>query len=220
MIEIVATKQIALFGGRFDPVHNGHVAIAQEVLHAIPSIDEVWMTPDNKHHWNPTAASFEDRLAMLKLVEEDSALNMGGKIKVSDIGYKVSQKREGMTVTIDVIRALQEEKYWKELVSNDEKRPLKNTYLFIAGSDQLPRLSQWHDYAELHMRLPFLIFPRVGYQTEGELPFGCMWLTDRQFEPMDDSATAVRNHLEKGESISHLVPKKVEVYIKEHGLYK
>lgn len=190
--------QVALFGGRFDPVHNGHVAIAHEVLKAVSSIDEVWLVPDNQHHWNPMVASFEDRMAMLKLVETS-------KIKASDIGKKVAQQRGGMTVTIDVIRGLQKQ--------------TTNTYLFICGSDQLPRLHEWHEYTELHMRLPFLIFPRKGYQTSGELPEGCMWLSDREFEPMDDSATRVRDRLKKGESISDLVPKRVEAYIQEHRLY-
>lgn len=209
--------QIALFGGRFDPVHNGHLAIAQEVMRAVPSVDELWMMPDYKHHWNPTVASFEDRMAMLTLVAEDSAMNAGGKIKPSNIGKRVSKNRDGMTVTIDVIRALQEDKYWP---SQSDERPKGNTYIFIAGSDQLPRLHEWHDYDELHMRLPFLIFPRKGYQTEGDLPDGCFWLSDVQFEPMDDSATRVRQFLKEGKDISQLVPRKVAEYIREHKLYK
>ncbi len=190
--------QIALFGGRFDPVHNGHIAIAREVLQAVSSVDEVWLVPDNHHHWNPTVATVDERIAMLKLVEEP-------KIKVSTIGVEVSKGREGMTVTIDVIRELQKQ--------------TKNTYIFIAGSDQLPRLHEWHDYDELMMRLPFLIFPRVGYQTTGELPQGCMWLSDTQFEPMDDSATRIRTLRKEGKSISGLVPKAVEEYIIKHNLY-
>lgn len=190
--------QIALFGGRFDPVHNGHLAIAHEVLKAIASVDEVWFVPDNHHHWNPTVASVKDRLAMLQLVAEP-------KMKVSDIGIQVSQQRNGMTVTIDVIRELQKQ--------------TTNTYVFIAGSDQLPRLQEWHDYKELLMRMPFLIFPRAGYQLSGDLPEGCMWLSDKTFAPLEDSATRVRARLKNGESISELVPAKVEEYIKEHKLY-
>lgn len=191
--------QIALFGGRFDPVHNGHIAIAEEVLRAVPSVDQVWMVPDYHHHWNPTIASAEDRLNMLKLVESD-------KIKVSEIGVEVSKQREGLTTTIDVIRALQKQ--------------TTNTYIFIAGADQLPRLHEWHDYEELLMRLPFLIIPRKGYDEDLELPANCMWLSDKTYEPLEDSATRVRERVKKGESISHLVPKKVEEYIIEHGLYK
>lgn len=197
--------QIALFGGRFDPVHNGHLAIAQEVLKAVSSVDEVWFIPDNQHHWNPTVASVEDRLAMLRLVCHDPLTNAQGNIKVSDIGIQVSSLRDGMTVTIDIIRELQKQ--------------TKNTYIFIAGSDQLPRLHEWHDYKEMLMRLPFLIFPRIGYQLSGDLPEGCMWLSDKAFAPMDDSATRVREKLKKGKSIADLVPEKVAEYIQQHNLY-
>lgn len=204
--------QIALFGGSFNPVHNGHLAIANEVLKSVPSVDEVWLLPDNQHHWKPLEASFEDRMHMLKLIEEDPATNAGGKIKASDIGYTVSQKREGMTVTIDVIRYLQSPEMRQKLGNN--------TYIFIAGSDQLPRLHEWHDYEELLMRLPFLMVPRKGSQLSGDLPAGAMWLTDKAYEPLEDSSTRVRERLKKGESISDLVPKKVEGYILAHGLYK
>lgn len=190
--------QIALFGGSFDPVHNGHIAIAHEVLKAVSSVDEVWLVPDNQHHWKSAGASIEDRLAMLHLVEES-------KIKVSKIGIEVAKNRDGMTVTIDVIRALQKQ--------------TKNTYIFIAGSDQLPRLHEWHDYDELMMRLPFLIFPRIGHQLSGELPSGCMWLSDSTYEPIEDSSTQVRDLQKAGKSISGLVPKAVEEYILEHNLY-
>lgn len=200
------SRMIALFGGSFNPVHNGHLAIVNEVFKVVPSVDEVWLVPDNQHHWKDLSASFEDRMNMLRLIESDPSTNAGGKIKASDVGYIVSQERSGMTVTIDVIRYLQKQ--------------TKNTYIFIAGSDQLPRLHEWHNYEELMMRLPFLIIPRKGYQLSGELPHGAMWLTDKAFEPIDDSATRVREWLKKGESISDLVPKKVEEYIRERGLYK
>ncbi|HET9946796.1 MAG TPA: nicotinate (nicotinamide) nucleotide adenylyltransferase [Patescibacteria group bacterium] len=190
--------QIALFGGRFDPIHNGHLAIAQEVLRSAPSVDEVWLVPDNHHHWNPTVASPKQRLEMLTLVQTD-------KIKANDIGIQVSHLRDGMTATIDVIRELQ--------------KKTKNTYIFIAGSDQLPRLSEWTDYKELTMRLPFLIVPRKGHTLKGNLPDNCFWLTDKEYEPLEDSATRVRERLANGQSISDLVPKSVEDYIKKHHLY-
>ncbi|HEX7042494.1 MAG TPA: nicotinate (nicotinamide) nucleotide adenylyltransferase [Patescibacteria group bacterium] len=214
--------QIALFGGRFDPVHNGHVAIAKEVLKAVPSIDEVWMVPDNHHHLNPTVVSAKQRLEMLRLIENDPSINAQERIKASDIGILVSKYRNNMTVTIDVIRALQgDPKYTKEIASMmPSQKDEPNTYLFIAGADQLPRLTEWYEYKELHMRLPFLIFPRKGYKTSGDLPEGCMWLSDREFEPMEDSASRVREYLKNGKDISTLVPKSIAGYIRKKGLYK
>lgn len=190
--------QIALFGGRFDPVHNAHLAIAREVLQEVPSVDEVWFVPDNQHHWNPTIASATQRITMLQLVEEP-------KIRVSDIGIQVAKKRNGKTYIIDVIRKLQQQ--------------TKHTYLFIAGSDQITRLHEWTDYEELTRRLPFLFFPRKGYPLEGYLPENCTWLSDKTFEPMVDSATRIRDRLKRGESIAEFVPPKIEEYIRNKQLY-
>ncbi|HEV2339796.1 MAG TPA: nicotinate (nicotinamide) nucleotide adenylyltransferase [Patescibacteria group bacterium] len=189
--------QVALFGGRFDPVHNGHLNIAREVLRTVKSIDEVWMVPDNQHHWNLTVASIQDRFSMLLLIEKP-------KIKVSNIGFVVSQ-RSGKTYTIDIIRHLQ--------------KKTTNTYCFIAGSDQIEKLHKWRKYEELSMRLPFLIFPRIGYQVAGELPKNCLWLSDKSYEPTGSSSTAIREKIKKGESIHGLVPDAVGDYIKKHKLY-
>lgn len=192
--DTIAFMQVALFGGRFDPIHNGHIAIAREVLKAVPSVDEVWLVPANTHPWRPIAASAEDRLAMLKLVEEP-------KIKVSDIDIK----RGGETFTIDTIRDLQKQ--------------TANTYIFICGSDQIKSFDKWKGYKELEMRMPFLVFPRPGSEKE-ELPPNFMWISDNAFEPMEDSSTRIRELIKAGKSISGLVPESVEKYIIEHDLYK
>lgn len=185
--------QVALFGGRFDPVHNGHLAITREVLNSVPSVDEVWLVPANTHPWRPIEASAEDRLAMLRLIEEP-------KIKVSDIDIK----RGTETFTIDTIRELQAK--------------TKNTYIFICGSDQIKSFDKWKDYKELGMRVSFLVFPRPGSEKEA-LPSNFMWISDNAFEPMDDSSTRIRNLRKEGKSISGLVPGKVEEYIIKHKLY-
>lgn len=193
--------KVALFGGRFDPIHNGHIAIAKEVLKAVPSVDEVWLVPANTHPWRPIEASAEDRLAMLRLVQEP-------KIKVSDIDIK----RGGQTFTIDTIRELQDG-FWTS--QNDKRR---NTYLFVCGSDQIKSFQDWKDYKELEMRVPFLVFPRPGSTVE-ELPQNFMWISDTSFEPLEDSATRIRDLRRAGKSISGLVPKSVENYIISRNLY-
>jgi len=100
---------IALFGGRFDPPHDGHLAVAEEVLNS-PDIDEIWFIPDNQHHWSPTVASANDRLAMLRLIETS-------RIKVSDIAIK----KGGKTYTIDIVSQLQKQ--------------TRHTYTWICGAD-------------------------------------------------------------------------------------
>ena len=185
--------RIALFGGRFDPVHNGHVAIANETLKD-PTIDEVWLIPANTHPWRSIVASARDRLSMLYLVETP-------QIKASDIDIV----RGGETFTIDTIRELH--------------KTTDNQYIFIVGSDQINSFDKWRDSEELERQVPFLVFPRKGTVLTRELPPNFSWLTDKAFEPLDDSATEVRRAVKAGESIAGLVPKVVEEYIKKHHLY-
>ncbi|SRR5258708_1012528 len=187
--------QVALFGGRFDPVHNGHVAIAREVLR-VGVADAVWMVPDNQHQWNPIVASAKDRLAMLDLVA-------GKNILVNDVAIQLG----GSTETINVLKTLK------------QQYP-KDTFLFVCGSDQLPMLHTWTHWEELKKELQFLIVPRKGYETKGQLPQNCRWLSDTTFEPIADSSTEIRKRIKKGESISDLVPNEVEKYIIGQELYK
>src|SRR5258706_5659004 len=97
--------RVALFGGSFDPPHNGHLIIARAVLAFDPTIDEVWLLPTNQHQWKPMHAPAEDRLAMAKLLEED-------RIKASDVD--VARK---ITDNIETIKYLQE--------------TTKNTYVWV-----------------------------------------------------------------------------------------
>src|SRR5579872_799361 len=62
--------QIALFGGRFDPIHNGHLAVAKEIL-KVGAADEVWLSIENEHQWRPIVASWQDRKNMVKLAIEE-----------------------------------------------------------------------------------------------------------------------------------------------------
>lgn len=185
---------IALFGGRFDPPHNGHLHIAREVLKEIPNIDEVWFIPANTHPWRPIVASAEDRLAMTRFLEDD-------KIKVNDIDIQ----RNGETYTIDTIRELE--------------KMTDNTYIFICGADQLKDFYRWKDAEELEEKLHFVVFPRVGYDIPKELPKNFTLMAPSNFIATDDNATEIRERVAQGLSIDHLVPKKVAEYIKEKGLY-
>jgi len=187
--------KVALFGGRFDPVHNGHVAIAKEILR-VGGIDEVWFVPDNQHQWNPIVASAKDRLAMLSSITEEH-------MRVDDVAIQLG----GSTETITVLRALQ-------------KQYPKNTFLFVCGSDQIPLFHKWTHWKELQNILQFLIVPRVGYELSGKLPANCQWLSDTTFEPLADSSTKIRKKIKRGESSGDLVPEKVGRYIMEHNLYR
>lgn len=186
---------IALFGGSFDPPHNSHVAIAHEVLKELSDVSEVWFVPDNQHAWKPIVVSAQDRLTMLRFLEEK-------KIKTADIAIK----RGGNTYTIDIVEELQQ--------------TTKHSYIWICGADQLKDFSRWKDYQELEGRIAFVIFPRIGYDIPHVLPRNFILMAPTDYVATDDNSTEIRERVKQGLPIAHLVPRKVEDYIKEHKLYK
>src|ERR1700687_1548173 len=93
--------QIALFGGKFDPPHLGHIHISKYILQAGLGIDAVWFVPANTHPWRPIVASAQDRLEMAQLLVKGSDSGYRG-VTVSDIDIK----RGGDTYTIDTVREL------------------------------------------------------------------------------------------------------------------
>lgn len=187
---------IALFGGSFDPPHNSHVMVAQEVLKDLPEIDEVWLLPDNQHHWKQLQASPQDRLTMLKFLETE-------RIKIADIAIR----KGGKTYTLDIIKQLQETTDY--------------VYVWICGADQVKDFHRWGDtFKELEERIQFIIYPRLGYAIPTILPKNAKIMKPNDFIATDDNSTLIRERVKQGESIAGLVPEKVEEYIREKGLYK
>lgn len=185
---------VAIFGGRFDPIHNGHLKVAKEILKS-GKADEVWMSIENEHQWRPIVASSEDRIAMVNL-----AITGETKFKIDTTPIELG----GLTETISVMREIR------------RKNP-ENTYFFVCGSDQ--PFSKWTYWEELEKEVTFLIVPRKGSVLE-TVPKNCIVLDDVTYEPVDDSATRIRNFIKEGKSITGLVPESVEKYIAEHELYR
>jgi nicotinate-nucleotide adenylyltransferase len=185
---------IAVFGGRFDPPHVGHLAVAREVLKQTPEIDEVWLMPANTHPWRPIIAPAFDRLQMVRLMQEDRI-----KGKDTDIA------RGGETYTIDSIKLLFQENR-------------NNKYYWVCGIDQLKDFYRWKEYDELAKLIDFLVFPRKGYDEKTNLPKNFS-LIKGDFFATDLASSTIRDRIKKGQSIAGFVTPKVEQYIKEKNLY-
>lgn len=183
---------VALFGGSFDPPHNGHLIIARWVLQHDPTIDEVWLLPTYAHHWKPMHASAEDRLHMTQLIAENN-------IKASDIDVRLK-----IRYNIETIRYLKEH--------------TENTYLWVCGADTVKDFHRWKEHEELQRRISFLVVPREGTTIE-KLPDSFSFLTGG-FSPVAYSSTEIRRRVREGLPIDDMTPEKVRKYIKEKGLYK
>lgn len=138
----MAKRFIGLLGGTFDPVHNGHIYLAELAMQEL-SLDEVWLIPASEPNFKQgeVSSSIEDRLKMCEL-----ATTANDRIKVCDI----EAKREGITYSVDTVREIMNTK-----APDDE-------FVFLIGEDAASKLTLWRGAQELAVLIPFKVFKRSG----------------------------------------------------------
>jgi nicotinate-nucleotide adenylyltransferase len=190
--------RIALFGGAFDPVHMGHLKLADAARKAF-KLDRVIFLPTGKPpHKHPPIASARDRLSMLRLA-------VAGKpaIKISD--WELRRKQ----VT-----------YSYQTIAHFRARSPKAELFFIVGTDSLRELAKWKKGMGLLKRCTFIAAERP------DSPWSKIPLAIRQgsqkipWRPMEAASREIRVRIKRGQSIQGQVPKNVERYIQKHGLYR
>ncbi len=198
----------AIFGGSFDPVHNGHVRLAESLCKAVMP-DEVIVMPTGispfKKDMKRRPASSADRLEMCRLAFADMPC-----VTVSD--YEVS--RTEVSYTVDTIC------HFRKLYPNDE------LYLLI-GSDMLLTFDKWRKFEEILANCTLCAASRENASRDMEnlekkaeelRPYGNVIII--KAEPFEVSSTEIREKIIKNSDISCYVPKNVVKYILENNLYK
>ncbi|MEA2031691.1 MAG: nicotinate (nicotinamide) nucleotide adenylyltransferase [candidate division Zixibacteria bacterium] len=190
-----------ILGGGFDPIHNGHLNLANEML-IKKHLSGVLFVLSHRHPCkNPDEnALYNDRVAMLKL-----ALSPHAKFHICEI--EAEQQLPGYT--LDTIRAL------KSTYS-------KTTFRFIIGADNLLHLPSWYKSKELVKEVKFLVGarPRFELGTKWQFPSDSIDLIT--IEPIDVSSSMVRGYIRNGASdmiLDRLIPSSVKEYIISHRLY-
>ncbi len=196
-----STKRIGVFGGTFDPIHNGHVAVAQFALSGF-SLDEVHMivASDQWLREKAPAASAEYRLEMVRL-----AVQKENHIVASDIDLR----RSGSTYTVDTLSDLR------------DQYPNASLTL-ISGVDSALSMDRWHRGDQLTQLADIAVVGRPGETLDLDSLDDTHPAKNAKYleGPMVDvSATLVRERIESGERADDLVPGVVADYINEHGLY-
>lgn len=181
-------------GGSFDPPHVGHYLVVRQILEIRKDIEKILLVPAFKHQWKPIQASVEDRLEMLRCFTND-------KTEISDIELR----KQGISYTRETLKEL--------------KKELKTEMFWIVGSDILQELDRWDNTEGLFELATFLVFPRDPYHMPRKIPQGFEAINDKSLITTNLSSTAIRQRVKAGKSISYLVPKEVEEYIKKHNLY-
>jgi nicotinate-nucleotide adenylyltransferase len=194
--------RLALFGGTFNPIHVGHLRLAEDVREQY-DLDTVLFIPTNIPPHKSVDAEIEPkhRLAMVRL-----AIEGNGSFACDD----VELRRGGNSYTIDTVEYVYE-KY------EFEGRPY-----FIAGSDLMPEIGSWKLIERLAGLVHFIVLIRTDYPFTEESCNGIMGLSCSRFNArkIQVNSTEIRQNLEKGASIRYLVTDRVLHYIQDHGLYR
>ncbi len=214
-------RRVGILGGTFDPVHNGHLAVAEAVRQAL-ALSSILFVPAFLPPHKPTYAisAFPRRVAMLELAVADSP------------GFFVSSleaEREGPSYSIDTLRTL--------------KQGLGTTVhlFFIIGMDAFAEVFTWKEQGELFAYASFVVVGRPdhcqqscgqavmanfpGYAFDEALGSwqgkpGQGAIHPVAMPPMKVSSTEIREAVRQGRAIRNLVPAAVAEYIEVHGLYR
>lgn len=190
-------NKVGLFFGSFNPVHIGHLVIANYMA-TYSELDEVWfvVSPQNPFKEKKSLANMYDRLEMVNLAIEGSE-----KLRVSDIEFHLPQP----SYTIDT------------LVNLSEKFPGKE-FLLIMGEDNLQGLKKWKNAEVLLRDYRIVVYPRPGYQSAELRTHSSVSLTDTPL--MEISSTFLRHSIKEGRSIRFFTPDVVIDFIDKKGLYQ
>lgn len=193
--------RVAIMGGTLDPVHNGHIQMAQAALEML-HLDRVMLLPagDPPHKSNPIAK--EDRMEMARL----AAAKVEGVFPCS-----IEIERSGTTYTVDTLRQLR------------SMNPNVDWY-YIIGADTLEVLDTWRNFGEVAKLCTFIVCGRAEddanpvRMAELEHLYGAQFVA-LPFNGPDISSTDARKRVCEGNSIADIVPTSVCNYIKDRGLY-
>lgn len=207
--------RIGVFGGTFDPIHKGHLEVA-EMAFTLCSLEQIIFIPAKvPPHKEPPQASFEDRLNMVVLACQD---------KPAYICSAIEGERQGPSYSLHTIRRLKE-----EVAAADE-------LFFIVGLDTFLEIHSWYEYQEVISTIHFIVIGREGYQgqalnqvlqEEGYIRRkNRVWENEKkrklylmEHSPVGISSTQLRENMNKTEQAVRFLPSTVLNYIKKNKLY-
>ena len=204
---------IGVFGGTFDPVHNGHVLTISELLEKLP-FEKILVIPNfQPPHRESSQVSYKHRYEMASMAFKDIP---------KTIVDKRESLREGPSYAIETV---------KEIMSEEEGVRV----VMIVGSDSFVDIHSWYKWKDLINLVDFVIMKRPdlplsknkkakdlvsvkGFK-KGLFEDSKLNIFEIEVTPFKISSSSIRQKIVKGKKIDHLVNTLVKEYIKKHGLY-
>jgi nicotinate-nucleotide adenylyltransferase len=192
-------KKIGLYFGTFNPIHVGHLTIANYMVE-FSDLDEVWLvvTPHNPHKTKSTLLDDIHRLSMVRIALEDYP-----KLKASNVEFELNQPN----YTVNTLAHL------------EEKHP-DLSFCLIMGEDNLKSFHKWKNHEVILERYSIYVYPRIS---EGTIKtrFNNHSKIHKVNAPiMELSSTFIRNSIKTGKNIRPMLPDSVWKYIDEMNFFK
>lgn len=188
--------KIGLYFGSFNPIHTGHLIIANHILNE-SELSRIWfvVSPQNPFKQSEGLANEYDRFHLVQKAVEDDP-----RLKASDIEFSLPKP----SYTIHTLVYLQ------------EKYP-DHSFSIIMGSDGFQNLGKWKNAEQIISNYPILIYKRPGFEINNDLGAD---ITIMDAPLLEISATHIRELIASGKSIKYLVPPKVEEEILSGGIFR
>lgn len=188
---------IALYFGTFNPIHVGHMAIANYILE-FASIDRLWfvITPQSPFKQKQSILNNYHRMELVT-----RAIDNDPRMKASSIEFKLPQP----AYTIDTLTYLQ------------ESYP-QHHFSILMGADNLASFRKWKNYEQILANYGIIVYPRPGFPKEEMPQFPNLHFTDAPL--IEISSTFIRQSIREGRDIRHFLPKEAWNYIDEMGFYR
>lgn len=189
--------KVGLFFGSFNPVHIGHLAMANYFVE-FSDLEQIWLvvSPQNPFKTKKNLLSEYERYQMV-----DMALSDDFQIRASNIEFNLPKP----SYTIDTLTYLKE-------------RHKNHQFALIIGSDNLKYFHKWKNYEEIIDQYEIYVYPRSGsdpYQFSENLPLNVV-----KAPCIEISSSFIRNAIADGKDVRYFLPLKVYQHIKQMHLYK
>jgi nicotinate-nucleotide adenylyltransferase len=190
---------IGLFFGSFNPVHTGHLVIANQLVE-YTDMEQVWFVVSPQNPLKPKAGMLNeyDRLCMVEQAIEDNF-----NFRANNIEFSLPKP----SYTVDT------------LVHLTEKFPM-HRFSLIMGADNLASLNKWKNHETILRHYHVFVYQRPGYPAPQAPENFLKSVHIVEFPQLDVSASYIRKSVKEGISIKYLVPEKVQDYIEKMNLYK